>query len=290
MDKDPKGMPIVAGELIVTYKEQVSTQAAGAESEKRETKRKVDVETGIDLSEINAESVSFPEVKNESSQEARQEALERKKQDLERDSSVKAVEYNYVSKLTAVTDDPLVDQQWGLPQIRGSQAWSTSKGAGAIIAVIDSGIHNTHPDIGKIAHEWDFFSNDADAQEDMGHATHVAGIAAAMTNNATGIAGVAPDASLFDYKSCGGVLCLRDATITAIIQATDNGADVINLSQGSKVASLAEEAAVNRAWDAGVVVVASAGNDARNGNPPTYPAAYQNALAVGSIDKAYVRS
>lgn len=281
IDEDPQGNPYVAGELLVSYeqgstgpttREAVAATVAGARVKE-------------DLPEIDVAVLSIPEAKNERSREAREGDLERSKRALEADPNVEAVDYNYVAQpQQATTNDPLVGQQWGLTRIRAPQAWGTATGEQTVIAVLDSGVQNSHPDLnGAILDEWDYFHNDAVGDDDSGHGTHVSGIAAAFTNNRRGIAGTAPDAFLFDYKVCNGqVGCPLTAQIPAIQEAADMNADVINMSLAGYGRSTAQERAVNYAWSQGTVIVAAAGNDATN--QPAYPAAYANVIAVTSTD------
>ncbi|QIN77718.1 S8 family serine peptidase [Rubrobacter marinus] len=300
VDEDPEGNRIIRGELTIDYEERASAAAEDA------VLRRVEARTEEELPEIDAEVVSFPEIKNERDREAREEALERKKRTLEGDPSVESVSYSYVQEPMQAEpqrsfNDPMFGQQWGLPRIRANGAWDTATGTSptrgpSVIAVIDSGIHNDHPDItsSSIADEWDYLGNDPVAQEDLGHGTHVAGIAAALTNNGTGISGTSPDAVLFDYKVCGIVggeaSCPNPATNAAIIDAANFGADVINLSLGGPGHDPAQQQAIDYAWSKGVVVVASAGNFFMSGNPVMYPAAYPNAMAVGATNRSNVKS
>jgi thermitase len=279
IDEDPEGNPYVAGQLIVSYKKGATgptTRAAMAVA--------TDARIEEDFPEVDAALLSVPEATNEISGKAREGDLERAKQALEADPNVEAVDYNYVGHLQAVTNDPLVDQQWGLSRIKAPRAWGTATGVDTVIAVLDSGAQMNHPDLnGAYLDQWDYFHNDAVAEDDQGHGTHVSGVAAAFTNNGRGIAGTAPDAFLFNYKVCTIQQgCPISAQIPAITDAADMGADVINMSLAGYGRSDAQARAVNYAWNSGTVVVAAAGNDATN--QPAYPAAYTNAIAVSGID------
>lgn len=280
IDEDPDGNRYVAGELIVTYEEQTSAAAAQAVNEQ------ANAEVKEDFPEIDAASLSFPEIKDDGDRSVREQGLEDKKQELEQDPNVESVSYNYVDELQAVPNDPLFSSQWGLSRINAPQAWDTATGLGqnSQLAIIDSGVQNIHPDInGAIVSEFDYINGDADANDLDGHGTHVAGIAAANTNNGIGVAGTAPLAPIFDYKVCELALgCPNDAQIAAITDATTLGADVINMSLGGYGVVPAREAAVNNAWNNGVVVVAAAGNDAVS--TELYPAANPNAIAVSGTD------
>ena len=129
--------------------------------------------------------------------------------------------------------DPLVGQEWGLSRIGAPIAWDTSQATGVTVAVLDCGIHASHPDLlGKVTLEQNF-SSSATTDDLCNHGTHVAGTIGAVTNNGVGVAAVAPRASLLDGKVLGdsGTGCLSDLD-TAIQWAADNGARVINMSLG----------------------------------------------------------
>ncbi|MGD2254128.1 MAG: S8 family serine peptidase [Anaerolineales bacterium] len=155
----------------------------------------------------------------------------------------------------------------------------------AVIAVIDTGIDSNHPDLSnKIVDGYDYLDGDANPTDDYGHGTHVAGIAAAATNNGIGTSGVgySPNIRIMPLRVCDSGGCPTSAIVEAIYHAADNGADVINLSLGGSVASASEEAAINYAWDHGLVIVASSGND--GAGRVSYPAAFSNVIAVGSTN------
>jgi len=143
-----------------------------------------------------------------------------------------------------------------------------------------------HPDLaGKLTSGYDFVNNDDIAQDDNGHGTHVAGIAAASTNNATGVAGVSWGARIMPVKvlnaSGGGSYA---NTADGVIWAVDHGAQVINLSLGGTGPSALLEDAINYAHIRGAVVVAAAGNTGNNF--VLYPARYPNVIAVARTNSA----
>ncbi len=153
----------------------------------------------------------------------------------------------------------------------------------AIVAVIDTGIDPNHPDLNdKIVAGWDYLDNDSDPTDTYGHGTHVAGIALAETNNGTGTAGVgfSPSIKVMPLRVCDSRGCPTDAIVAAIYHAANNGANVINLSLGGGTPSDAEEEAIIYAWDQGLVIAASSGND--SASSVSYPAAFVNCIAVGS--------
>lgn len=163
------------------------------------------------------------------------------------------------------SNDPFFTQQWGLEVIGAEAAWAQGRGAGTVIAVVDTGVDLDHEDLaGKLAAGASFPSGSP--QDDNGHGTHVAGIAAASTGNGTGIAGVAPDARILPVKVLNAN---GSGNVTQVAQgirfAADSGADVINLSFGevSTDVDLSEAFtdAIRYAWDKGAIPVVAAGND-----------------------------
>ncbi len=212
----------------------------------------------------------------------------------------------------AAPSDPYFAKQWHHLKIQSEQAWATTTGAGALVAVVDSGVDLTHPDLQSNVVSY----SDADiiepsgtcsgggkksrtcvqdgAQDKEGHGTHVAGIIGALANNNTGGAGVAPDADILpvrvlDQNGEGPFDVIADG----IRYASDKGAKVINLSlgwySGADVVArelglfTAMEDAIDYAWGRGAVVVVAAGNDSF----PlcTEPAAYPNVVCVGATDQ-----
>jgi subtilisin family serine protease len=162
-------------------------------------------------------------------------------------------------------------------------AWDYSTGDDSIIvAVVDSGVDFSHPDLaGKLLSTgYDFVNDDNDPSDDYGHGTVVAGIIAANANNGAGIAG-ASNGKILPIKvlNAQGKGFASDIA-EGIKYAADNGADIINLSCGTAFYSKAVEDAVNYAYDAGIVVIASTGN---TGSAIEYPAACKNAIAVGAV-------
>jgi subtilisin family serine protease len=201
---------------------------------------------------------------------------------------------------TAPPPDPYLSQQWGLTRIQADQAWSLATGAGTVIAVVDTGVDLGHPDLAGnvVSHpDADFVEGKADAdgpQDAAGHGTHVAGIAAAVTHNGVGVAGVAPNARILPVRVLDADETGQTGRIAAGVRyAADKGADVINLSLqydarghvDSITGSLRPvHEAIAYALDKGAVVVASAGNDSL----PlcAEPAAVNGVVCVGAVDRA----
>lgn len=162
----------------------------------------------------------------------------------------------------------------------------------AVIAILDSGIRKTHQDLaGKFIGEWDFFANKADAADDYGHGTHVAGIAAGIGNDGKGVGGVAwnSNVKILSAKVCGysgrgpfqSYGCPSSGTAEAITWAVNNGANVINLSLGGSVGSAAQQSALQNALANNVLAFCASGND--NGKV-SYPAAFPECVAVGATN------
>ncbi|HSQ35047.1 MAG TPA: S8 family serine peptidase [Candidatus Binatia bacterium] len=170
--------------------------------------------------------------------------------------------------------------------IRAGEGWDWSKGSnGTLIAIVDTGIAQGHEDLkNKLMPGYDFIHDDADPQDDNGHGTFVASLAAAETDNGIGIAGVAWNAMLLPVKVLDAQGEGDYLTIAAGIKyAADQGAKVINLSLGGAVDSFILKDACQYAFDRGCSLIASAGNDGVE--TVQFPAAYDSlCLAVGASD------
>ena len=191
--------------------------------------------------------------------------------------------------------DPLRARQWGLDVIRADAAHSVTRGDGALVAVVDTGIDAAHEDLqGRLLPGKDFVEDDDTPQDGDGHGTHVSGIVAASAGNGIGVAGVAPGARVLPVRVLGNDGSGSDTQVAkGIDYAIAQKADVINLSLGGlpldAVAGGGEfQEAVQRAVDAGIVVVSAAGNDSL----PIceQPGVRGKILCVGAIDKRGMRS
>jgi thermitase len=201
-----------------------------------------------------------------------------------------------------VPNDPLFRRQWGLQNdestmqpdgstgtpgadIDAPLAWGITTGSSStLIAVVDTGIDATHPDLAGRVVDQTTVNSGTDQLDHAGHGTVVAGAAAAIPNNHEGLAGVAYRASLMDVKvrddASQSTTC--DSIADGIVYATDNGANVINVSLGSGAGCSPLEDAAAYAWAHGALIVAAAGNGA--GDYPVYPAVYAHVIAVGATD------
>ena len=174
---------------------------------------------------------------------------------------------------------------WGVSRVNAPAAWSSGQGAGVKVAVIDTGIDCTHPDL-----RCDFGSGTnivnpgADPMDDNEHGTHVAGTIAGRGNG--GPLGVAPKATLIPVKvlDAEGSGSLSDI-VAGINWASRAGVDVINMSLGGPNGSAALQRAVSQALASGVVIVAAAGNSGPNPDTVGFPGGYPGVIAVAASDK-----
>jgi thermitase len=195
-----------------------------------------------------------------------------------------------VRALSFTPSDPMLPDQWGLARVEATLAWGVTRGSSTIrIAILDTGIDAGHGDINPKVVAARNFTTSPTVNDRNGHGTHVAGIAAAVTNNGRGIAGLGFDSVLMNGKVLGDNGSGTWSWVASgIIWAADNGARVINMSLGGTSHSATVEDAVNYAWGRGVVLVAAAGNS--NTSTLTYPAAYVNVIAVAATDRNDARA
>ncbi|HUS13680.1 MAG TPA: S8 family serine peptidase, partial [Chloroflexia bacterium] len=188
-------------------------------------------------------------------------------------------------RMAGIPDDPGYAQQWALPKVAWDEAYDNVPIAGnAKIAVLDTGVDATHPDLaGRVVGGQSFISGNANTDPN-GHGTALAGIAAANVNNHTGMAGVAyAGASVSSVQVLGTDGTGSDADVVAgVLWAADSGADVILMGFSSTAYSAALADAVAYAWSHGVVLVAATGNDGTA--TTTYPAGLPNVIGVASTD------
>jgi thermitase len=196
------------------------------------------------------------------------------------------IEPNMKVQAQLVPNDPYWSLQWGPQKIEADYAWDTTLGdPSVLVAVIDTGIDYTHPDLATnyVPLGYDWVNMDADPIDDHGHGTHCAGIIAAVLNNNVGIAGLAQVRVMAEKVLNSGGAGTWDWVANGIINATDCGADIISMSLGGYGDSELVHEAVKYAYDAGVLVIAAAGND--NTNMKSYPAGYDEVIAVAATDQ-----
>jgi len=200
---------------------------------------------------------------------------------LAQDPRVRYAEPDYVAQ---VASDPLWPKLAEVAERTGlEQAWARSRqGAGVLVAVLDTGVDAEHPELRDRLEPGVDFVNGAEPHDDNGHGTAMAGIVAGARDNGHGACGVAPLARILPLKvaDANGRAAVSDV-VAGLDAAVARGAQVINLSLGTRVDSAALREAVARAVAAGAVLVAAAGNDPVT--DVTYPAAYPGVLAVTAL-------
>lgn len=184
--------------------------------------------------------------------------------------------------------DPLWDQwQADMRRIGMPSAWSITTGSpDVVVAVLDTGYERTHEDLASvpIVHRYNSRTGTTSVTDGYGHGTHVAGTIAAATNNSTGVASMAPGVTIMPVKvlDSDGYGYWSDF-LEGVDWAVDHGADIINMSLGSYLSAkqiAAWQPTFTRAWEAGTMVIAAAGNN--DNNTLFYPASFANVVSVSA--------
>jgi thermitase len=192
---------------------------------------------------------------------------------LERHPQLKMVELDRVVLSNALPNDPYLGSEWHLNKVGAPAAWDSASamGDGVKIAILDSGVDPIHPDlVGNLIAGYNFMDGNADTRDTCGHGTAVAGTAAAVSNNSSGVASIAGKAKIMPVKiaaynsSAGGCYAYYSTVASGINFAADNGARVINVSYVGIAASQAVLNAAQYAKGKGSLVFASAGNNGRD--------------------------
>jgi subtilisin family serine protease len=220
-------------------------------------------------------------------------ALDAVKRRLERRPEVKFVELNYVFDPALQPNDTQYAGQWHLPQIQAPQAWDITQGRpGAVVAILDSGVEATHPDlVGKLVAGYNTYANSSDTSDAYGHGTEVAGAAGAYTNNGLGIAGVASSAPIMPVRVTDSTGRATSASIAnGILWAADHGARVVNLSFSGVAGNATIRAAAEYAFNHGTLVVAASGNCACADPTPDNPFILSVSASDESDSPAYFSS
>jgi subtilisin family serine protease len=188
-------------------------------------------------------------------------------------------------------DPSYASNQAELPLIGVPTAWQTTIGsASVIVAIIDTGTTPTHEDLAGIAFvsPYNEITGTAGADDDNGHGTHVTGTIAAQTNNGTGIAGIAPGVRILPIKAldAAGGGSFSDI-LNSVDYAVAHGAKIINMSLGGSLVAgsvAAMQPTFDAAYDAGVTIVAAAGND--SDSSIRYPCAFNHVICVAATDNS----
>ena len=227
--------------------------------------------------------------------------------DLKNNASVEFVEPNYIGYLSSTPNDTNYNNLWGLhntgqtvnstagtsdADMDAPEAWNLNTGSASVtVAVLDSGIATNHPDLSaNLVAGYDFIDSDSTPEDVNSHGTHVAGIIGAVGNNSTGVSGINWNVKIMPLKISGEAGTISSSNlITALNYAVANGAKIVNMSLGFSSYSAAQYSALSDAQDAGVLVVAAAGNDSTNNDSGThsYPSDYDldNIISVAATDQ-----
>jgi len=225
---------------------------------------------------------------------------------LKKNPKVKNVDLDYKVSYTKKPDSPpgkdknpppaeVLELQWGVDRIDAENAWSTSDGDAIKVAVLDTGIDTDHPELKDVyAGGYDFVNSDYSPEDDEGHGTHCAGVIAAKMNyqpddsDQDGVVGVAYGVSIYALKvlDSSGSGYYSDI-VAAITWSINEGMDVISMSLSGGSSTTDLKNACDDAEEAGIVVVAAAGNTGKRRatfDNVQYPARYSSVMAIGATD------
>lgn len=181
---------------------------------------------------------------------------------LQRHPHLKFADLDHAVTPAFVPNDPMYTNAWQHPIIGSPAAWDITQGSGITIAILDTGIDNTHPDLAsKLVSGWNFYDNNSNFSDVLGHGTAVAGTAAAATNNSVGIAAIAGQSMIMPLRITDLNGIGYSSTISqALIYAADHGARVANASFEGLSSNLSIRNAAQYMKDKGGLVTVSAGN------------------------------
>ncbi|MGP4070395.1 S8 family serine peptidase [Halobacillus sp. B29] len=207
-------------------------------------------------------------------------------QQVKEDPAVLTADPDYISESSYVPSDPRYPGQYQYDSMNMEKAWNVTRGSSdTTVAVLDTGVYKYHEDLqGVVLPGYDFVNNDANPDDNHGHGTHIAGLIAAGFND-LGIAGIAPDTKILPVKVGDDEGEFSDSDVlSGIYYAINKGADVINMSFGAYHQSAAEERALWKAYNEGIVLVGAASNEGISG--ASYPASYYPVISVAATDRA----
>ncbi|NLB64837.1 MAG: peptidase S8, partial [Fibrobacter sp.] len=233
--------------------------------------------------------------------EVEQEELLNLTSTLTREIGVRYVEPNYrVYASEIYPNDPYYQEQWNYEQIRLPQAWTVTRGAPWVrVAVLDTGISSSHPDLQDLidlTEAYNFYDNNTDVNDGNGHGTHVAGTIGATTNNSAGVAGVMWEGTIIPLRvlndeGAGSMLDVAEAMLYAAglhdHLRISEPVHIISMSLGTFQNPQALKDAARAVDEAGVLMVAAAGNNGRGNGQIDNPASYPEVIAVGAVDYNY---
>ncbi len=206
---------------------------------------------------------------------------------LQHNPHLKFAELDRYLEATSVPNDPYYGSQWHLPKIGAPTAWGIAQGAGVTVAILDSGA-NLHPDLaGQLVPGWNFWDNNSDTTDLTGHGTKILGVGAAVSNNGTGVAGLATQAKFMPVRitepTVGGTY--DSYLIQGIVYAADNGVRLANASFRNVMGSAAKIEAAQYMRNKGGLVTVTSGNDGADMGYTATPSMIQ----VGATDRNDLR-
>jgi subtilisin family serine protease len=179
---------------------------------------------------------------------------------------IKSAEQDRLVKSTLAVNDPYIGSAWHVGKVGASAAWDTAQGAGVTIAILDSGIDAAHADLApNLVAGYNVYDSNTNLTDVCGHGTTVAGAAAAVSNNAIGVAGIAGRSRIMPvriaYRQTDGSCYASYSTVAqGLTLAADNGARIANVSYGGVSASSSVTSAANYMKSKGGLVFVSSGN------------------------------
>lgn len=241
---------LVKGRMLVEVRDGVTTDALGKMIEAPGHKRYKLGQSGIYI-------VDLPANASEKAVLAR----------LKNNPHVKSAEQDRLVPSTLAVNDPYIGSAWHVAKIGANAAWDLAQGSGVTIAILDSGIDAAHPDLApNLVGGYNVYDSNTNLADVCGHGTSVAGAAAAVNDNAVGVAGIAGRARIMPvrvaYKKAtdGGCYAAYSTVASGLIYAADNGARVANVSYGGVTTSSSVTSAANYMKSKGGLVFVSSGN------------------------------
>ncbi|MDQ0428416.1 subtilisin family serine protease/predicted nucleic acid-binding Zn-ribbon protein [Planomicrobium stackebrandtii] len=254
-------------QVIVTFKESVKSEQKDLDA--------------VTVNTVDTDEIATLKVPEGETVDAFIEELEARK-------DIESVEPDHLVQLTYTPNDPYFNYyQYHHTNIETERAWDKTMGSSdVVVAVLDQGFDINHQDLANQIVSPHFTSDTGFSVDD--HGTHVAGIIGSSIDNYAFGTGVAPQTSIMPIDVFEGETAYTSDVIEGIYQAVWSGADIINMSLGSYTYNTSYNNAIQYAYQSGLVIVASAGND--SSSQTRYPAAYDNVISVGSTDSSNYQS
>ncbi len=301
-------------EILVSFPKNGGGFSARASRKADHLKRpqKLSLRKSLDQGTLGVFSTTTTSLGTNDAVDANEEAIRQACQELKDQNPTYDLtcEPNYIVETTRGADDPYLGSLWGMSAIQAPAAWDVTTGSAAVtVAVVDTGIEYTHPDLatniavntGEVpangidddqngfvddVYGYDFINNDANPMDDHFHGTHCAGTIGAVGDNGLGVAGVAWNVQLMPVKVLSSTGSGSIASVVAGINyAVHRGVKIISMSLGTSSYSQTLESAIENAKQQGVLIVAAAGNSGQNSDLyPLYPAAstQDNVISVAA--------